>query len=116
VRQAEGFADETGAAVVVGNEPRQAVKGVDVIYTDVWASMGQEAEREQRIRLFRPYQVNAELLSLASPDAMVMHCLPARRGEEITAEVLDGPLAIVQDQAENKLHMHKAILSLLLAG
>jgi ornithine carbamoyltransferase len=116
VRQAERFAGQTGATVVVGHDPRQAVKGVDVIYTDVWASMGQEAERGKRVRLFRPYQVNAELLSLASPDAMVMHCLPARRGEEITAEVLDGPLSIVQDQAENKLHMHKAILALLLAG
>ena len=97
-------------------DPRQAVKGVDVIYTDVWASMGQEAEREQRVRLFLAYQVNSELLALAMPDAMVMHCLPARRGEEITTDVLDGPQSIVPDQAENKLHMHKAILASLLAA
>ena len=116
VEQAIEFARRTGATVVVGTDPRQAVKGVDVIYTDVWASMGQEAEREQRVRLFLAYQVNSELLALAMPDAMVMHCLPARRGEEITDEVLDGPQSIVNDQAENKLHMHKAILASLLAG
>jgi len=116
VEQAIGFAGQTGATVVVGTDPRRAVKGVDVIYTDVWASMGQEAEREERVRLFRPYQVNAELLALANPKALVMHCLPAHRGEEITDEVLDGPQSIVNDQAENKLHMHKAILASLLAG
>ena len=116
VEQAIEFADRTGATVAVGTDPHQAVKGVDVIYTDVWASMGQEAEREERVRLFRPYQVNAELLAVAKPKALVMHCLPAHRGEEITDEVLDGPQSIVSDQAENKLHMHKAILASLLAG
>ena len=116
VEQAIGFAGQTGATVAVGTDPQQAVKGVDVIYTDVWASMGQEAEREERVRLFRPYQVNAELLALANPKALVMHCLPAHRGEEITDEVLDGPQSVVNDQAENKLHMHKAILASLLAA
>ena len=116
VEQAIEFTDRTGATVAVGTDPHQAVKGVDVIYTDVWASMGQEAEREERVRLFRPYQVNAELLALAKPKAMVMHCLPAHRGEEITDEVLDGPQSVVNDQAENKLHMHKAILASLLAA
>jgi ornithine carbamoyltransferase len=116
VEQAREWASQTGATVVVGSDARQAVEGVDAIYTDVWASMGQEAERETRLRTFRPYQVNRELVALAKPDVMILHCLPARRGEEITGEVLDGPRSIVGDQAENKLHMHKAILAHLMVG
>jgi ornithine carbamoyltransferase len=95
-------------------DPREAVRGAGFVYTDVWTSMGQEAEREARRRLFAPYQVNARLLAEA-PRAWVMHCLPAHRGEEITDEVLDGPRAIALDQAENRLHSQKAILERLLA-
>jgi ornithine carbamoyltransferase len=116
VRQACLFAQESGGAVAVLADPCEAVAGVDIIYTDAWAGMGQAAEREKRLPHFRPYQVNGKLLSLADRGAMVMHCLPAHRGEEITSEVLDGPQSIVMDQAENKLHMHKAILAWLVGG
>lgn len=95
-------------------EPEVAVQNADVIYTDVWTSMGQEAEAEERRKVFRPYQVNAKLLSLAKPDAIVMHCLPANRGEEVTDDVLDGKQSVVFDQAENRLHAQKAILVKLL--
>ena len=91
-------------------EPREAVNDADVINTDVWASMGQEDERELRLRVFRPYQVDGALLARAKKDAIVLHCLPAHRGEEITDEVLEGPQSVAFDQAENKLHIHKAIL------
>jgi len=96
--------------------PVEAVKNADVVYTDVWASMGQEAEQEERAKVFQPYQVNEALLSLAREDAIVMHCLPAHRGEEITAEVLDGSRSVVIDQAENRLHIQKAILEILISG
>jgi ornithine carbamoyltransferase len=89
------------------------VRGAHFVYTDVWTSMGQEAEHQMRLALFQPYQVNAELMRHA-PDAWVMHCLPAHRGEEITDEVLDGERSIVFDQAENRLHAQKAILERLL--
>jgi len=110
VRQAQESARETGATLTVVRNPQEAVRDAEIIYTDVWASMGQGGEREARLRTFRPYQVKTELVALADPSVMVMHCLPAHRGEEITDEVLDGPFSIVHDQAENKLHMHKAIL------
>jgi ornithine carbamoyltransferase len=93
----------------------EAVRDADVVYTDVWASMGQEAEREVRLAVFPPYQVNARLLAEASPDVLVMHCLPAHRGEEITDEVIDGPHSVVFDQAENRLHAQKAIVVRLMA-
>ncbi len=98
----------------VGTDPRAAVAGAHAIYTDVWTSMGQESEREQRASRFRPYQVNAALLALADPAAVVLHCLPAHRGEEITDDVLDGPQSVVLDQAENRLHVQKALLALVL--
>lgn len=110
VAQALRMARESGGTVVAARDPREAVVGADVVYTDVWASMGQEAERAQRRQVFRDFQVNARLLALAKPGALVMHCLPAHRGEEITADVLTGPQAIVLDQAENRLHVHKAVL------
>lgn len=91
-------------------DPKQAVKNADVIYTDVWASMGQEEEKEKRMKDFAPFQVNSELLAGARPAVMVMHCLPAHRGEEITDEVLDGPSSIVFDEAENRMHVQKAIM------
>mgnify|MGYP001305248191 FL=1 len=94
-------------------DPVQAVKNADVVYTDVWASMGQEAEQEARAKVFEGYQVNRRLLQHAKPDAVVMHCLPAHRGEEISAEVLDGPQSVVWDEAENRLHVQKAILEIL---
>ncbi|GAB6097598.1 ornithine carbamoyltransferase [Desulfatiferula olefinivorans] len=97
-------------------DPAEAVAGADIVYTDVWASMGQESEAESRMALFRPYQVTADLLKKAKDDVCVMHCLPAHRDEEISAEVLEGKHSIVWDQAENKLHMHKAILETLIAN
>ncbi len=100
--------------VFLGTDPHQAAAGAQVINTDVWASMGQEEEAAARREIFRPYQVNAELMQAAAPGAMVLHCLPAHRGEEITAEVLDGPQSAVWDQAENRLHFQKALLEWLL--
>jgi ornithine carbamoyltransferase len=107
------LAKKNGEIRVV-KDPVDAVKGADIVYTDVWASMGQEAEAEERLAPFRAYQVNNELLKHAKPDVSVMHCLPAHRGEEITEDVLEGPHSIVWDEAENKLHMHKAILETLI--
>lgn len=105
----------TGAAIEVVENPLVAVKEVDVVYTDVWISMGREREQARRLRTLTPYQLNTRLLQRAKPDAIVMHCLPAHRGEEITQDVLDGPQSVVIDQAENRLHMQKAILSQLLS-
>jgi ornithine carbamoyltransferase len=92
------------------------VGAADVVYTDVWASMGQEAEAESRKEIFAPYQVTTDLMAAAHPDAVFMHCLPAHRGEEVTAEVIDGPQSVVFDEAENRLHTQKALLILLLGG
>jgi len=116
VHRAQERAKETGATIRLLRDPREAVKGADVIYTDTWFSMGQEAEAEVRRPIFRPYQVNAELLAVAGPQARVMHCLPAHRGEEITDEVADGPCSWLFDQAENRLHAQKAVLVELLGG
>jgi ornithine carbamoyltransferase len=100
--------------VTLHRDPADAATGADVIYTDVWASMGQEAQKAERAEVFKSYQVNRKLLACASKDAIVMHCLPAHRGEEITADVLDGPQSVVIDQAENRLHVQKAILEILI--
>lgn len=116
VDKAESLAAASGAAVVCVESPQEAVRGADVVYTDVWASMGQEEEQVERRRAFSGYQVNAELLALASPDAIVMHDLPAHRGEEIADEVIEGPQSVVFDQAENRLHAQKAVLALILGG
>jgi ornithine carbamoyltransferase len=115
-RTAAEIARRTGATVELGSDPRAAVRGADVVYTDVWTSMGQEQEYERRRRAFQGYQVNAELLRLAAPDAIVMHDLPAHRGEEITDEVIDGPQSAVFDQAEDRLHAQKALVRWLLGG
>ena len=103
-----------GRQIVFSNDPKEAVKNADVIYTDVWASMGQEHEQDTRVSDFEGFQVNKELVSKAKDDVMVMHCLPAHRGEEITEEILEAPGAVFWDQAENKRHMHKAILETLI--
>jgi ornithine carbamoyltransferase len=109
-------ADRTGGAIEILANPHVAVKGADVVYTDVWVSMGREREQTRRLKALTPYQLNERLLKSAKPDAIVMHCLPAHRGQEITGGVLDGPQSVVLDQAENRLHMQKAILVELLRG
>jgi ornithine carbamoyltransferase len=110
LKQAQG----KGRRIYLGQDPREAVRDAQVINTDVWASMGQEAEAAARRQAFQPYQVNAALLKLARPEAIVLHCLPAHREEEITSEVLDGPKSAAWDQAENRLHFQKALLEWLL--
>ncbi len=102
--------------IALYRDPADAVKDADVIYTDVWTSMGQEAEKEERKKIFRKYQVNEELLARAREDAIVMHCLPAHRGEEITDDVIDGSHSVVIDQAENRLHVQKAVMEILILG
>ncbi len=113
VGKAKEIAARMGSKVVVTNDPIEAVKDADVIYTDVWASMGQEAEAEERRKIFQPYQVNPELVKHAKPDYIFMHCLPAHRGEEVVDEVIDSPNSVVFDQAENRLHAQKAVLALI---
>ncbi|MDD5108835.1 MAG: ornithine carbamoyltransferase [Candidatus Omnitrophica bacterium] len=110
------IAQETGSKIKVTQDPVEAVKGAQVVYTDVWASMGQEEEVAKRKIIFKDFQINAKLLSFAAPGALVMHCLPAHRGEEITDEVMDSKNSIVFDQAENRMHVQKAILIKLLKG
>ncbi len=107
---------EAGQNITLTNDPAEAVRNADVINTDVWASMGQEDEQEERVRLFQAFQVDSRLVALAKPDAVVLHCLPAHRGEEITDEVLEGPQSVAFDQAENKMHIHAAILEKHLGG
>jgi ornithine carbamoyltransferase len=108
-------AKQTGAQIETMEEPRKAARDADVLYTDVWVSMGQEKEAKSRLKKFKPYQINKKLLSVAKPSAVVMHCLPAHRGMEITADIMDGKQSIVWDQAGNRLHVQKAILEWLLA-
>jgi ornithine carbamoyltransferase len=112
--EAQADASITGAEIRIVDDPAEAVRGADAVYTDVWTSMGQESEAEERRSVFTPYQVNSALMALARPDALFLHCLPAHRGEEVAAEVLDGPQSVVLEQAENRLHAHKAILLALL--
>jgi ornithine carbamoyltransferase len=113
-RTATEIAEQSGSTVLVTNDPIVSVQDVDIVYTDVWASMGQEAEHEERVKVMRPFSLTADLMSHAKKDAIVLHCLPAHRGEEITDEVMDGPQSVVFDQAENRLHIQKAVLALLL--
>lgn len=104
-----------GARLRLFSDPRDAVAGVHAVYTDVWTSMGREAEADARRRAFAPFQVDDALMALANPGALFMHCLPAHRGEEVTAEVIDSAASVVFDQAENRLHAQKALLLMLLA-
>lgn len=114
VAMAQQDALETGGRIRILEDPREAVRGADVVYTDVWASMGRESEAEERQKLFLPYQVNAGLMALARPDAIFMHCLPAHRGQEVTDEVIDSPQSVVYDEAENRLHVQKALMAELM--
>jgi ornithine carbamoyltransferase len=116
VQLARMFAAESGSQIGIDNVPSEAVRGADVIYTDVWASMGQEAEAELRKARFAGFQVNEALVALAKPEAVVMHCLPAHRGDEITDAVADGPHSVLFDEAENRMHAQKAVLAVLLGG
>ena len=110
------LAAQTGGSIKLFTDPAEAVAGCNAIYTDVWASMGQEDEAEKRRDVFAPYQVGSRLMAQAAPDAVFMHCLPAHRGDEVTGEVIDSPQSVVFDQAENRMHVQKAVLLLLLGG
>jgi len=114
MRGATLAAKQTGADVSLTDDPKKAVRDCDIVYTDVWASMGQEKEHAVRVKAFTGYQVDEKLMKLAHPKALVMHCLPAHRGEEISAGVIDGPQSVVFDQAENRLHTQKAITEILM--
>ena len=116
VRWATDRGRETGGTCNVTHDPREAVLAADVVYTDVWASMGQESEKEKRQKLFKPYQVNQQLFRHAQRTAIFLHCLPAHRGDEVTADVIDSPQSLVFQQAENRLHAQKAIMLELMKG
>lgn len=114
VAEAQQRAAETGGSILVTTDPAQALAGADVVITDTWISMGQEDEKEARAEVFTPYTVNADAMAQAAPDAIFLHCLPAYRGYEVTADVIDGPQSVVFDEAENRLHAQKALLTFLL--
>jgi ornithine carbamoyltransferase len=115
VVQAEGLAAVSGASLLISHDLQRALEGSHAVYTDVWASMGQEQEASERRKAFREYQVNGGLMALAHPDAIFMHCLPAKRGEETTDSVMESDRSAVFDQAENRLHAQKALLLMMLA-
>jgi ornithine carbamoyltransferase len=114
--QAALSAARQGATLTLTNDPAEAVRDADAVYTDTWASMGQEAEAESRAQAFHAYQVNDALMANARPDALFMHCLPAHRGQEVTDAVIDSPQSVVFDQSENRLHAQKALLALLMGN
>lgn len=116
VTRARELATESGGRLTFGHDPREIVRGASVVYTDAWTSMGQEAETEERRDAFAGYQVDDVLLDIAGPDVVVMHCLPAHRGEEITSAVMDGPRSLIWEQSENRLHVQKGLLVELLGG
>ena len=111
---AKEAAAQSGAQLVVTHDPKEAAENADAVYTDVWASMGQETEAQEKYKHFTAYQVNEELTSLCKKDYIFLHCLPAHRGEEVTADVIDGPHSVVFDEAENRLHAQKAVMVLLM--
>ncbi|MBE7048942.1 MAG: ornithine carbamoyltransferase [Ruminococcaceae bacterium] len=110
VKKAMEDAQKTGATITITEDPVEAVQGAHAVYTDTWVSMGQEAEKEEKIKVFSPYQVNEELFSMAKPEAVFLHCLPAYRGLEVTEAVIDGPRSVIFDEAENRLHAQKAVM------
>jgi ornithine carbamoyltransferase len=114
VGQGKKEAKKNGSEVNVTNDPKEAIKGADVIYTDVWTSMGQEKEKAERIKILKPYQINSKMVKGAKEDYIFMHCLPAHRGEEVTDEVADSPNSVIFDQAENRLHTQKALMALVM--
>ncbi len=116
VAEARETARQTGSSVLLTSDPVEAIRNADVVYTDTWVSMGQEAEKAKKIPIFMPYQVNAALMQLASSQAIFLHCLPAYRDYEVTSEVIDGPASAIYDEAENRLHAQKALLVKLLGG
>ncbi len=111
---AKAAAKQSGSAIVITDDPKEAADGADAVYTDVWASMGQESDAAEKYRHFTKYQVNSDLLSLCNDDVIFLHCLPAHRGEEVTEDVIDGPHSVVFDEAENRLHAQKAVMALLM--
>ncbi len=111
---AKGFGEISGSKVTITDNPMEAVMDADIIYTDVWASMGQEAEQEKRAKIFAPYQVNSQLAQYADDDYLFMHCLPAHRGEEVSADIIDGKHSVIFDEAENRLHVQKAIMAAIM--
>lgn len=115
VNAAIADAQKTGAKIVITDDPKEAVMGADAVYTDTWVSMGQEGQKEEKIKSFAPYQVNGALMKLAKENAIFLHCLPAYRGMEVTEEVIDGPQSAVFDEAENRLHAQKAVMAMLMA-
>ena len=114
VAQGKKEARKNGSEVRVPDDPKEAVKEADIIYTDVWASMGKEKEHAERVRILKPYQVNSKLVKGAKEDYIFMHCLPAHRGEEVTDEVADSKNSVIFDQAENRLHTQKALMALVM--
>lgn len=116
VNAAKESAKQTGSSILITKDPKEAAKDADAVYTDVWASMGQESGAEQKYKDFKGYFVDASLMSLAKKDAIFMHCLPAHRGEEVTEDVIDGPQSVIFDEAENRLHAQKALMVLLMKG
>lgn len=116
INEAMEDAKISGANILITNDPSKAIYNADVVYTDTWVSMGQEIEKAERINIFKPYQINSELFSLAKSDALFLHCLPAYRGFEVTNDIIDGPNSVVFDEAENRLHVQKAIMAKLMGN
>lgn len=116
VANAKEDAKVLGSKVVLTNDPVEAIKDADVVYTDTWASMGQEDEKAERVKIFKDYQVNSELFSYSKPDSIFMHCLPAYRGYEVTEDVIDSKRSVIFDEAENRLHAQKAVMAMLMVG
>lgn len=114
VAEAMEDAKDTGSKIIMTSDPVEAINNADVVYTDTWVSMGQETEKEERIKIFSPYQVNSELFSKANQDAIFLHCLPAYRELEVTEEIIDGPMSVVFDEAENRMHVQKAVMVMLM--
>lgn len=114
VKEAKAAAELTGSQILLTQDPSEAIADADIVYADTWISMGQEAQKEEKLKIFMPYQINSELFSKAKKDAIFLHCLPAYRGYEVTEEIIDGPQSVIFDEAENRLHAQKAVLATLL--